>query len=168
MKWKGIMPKLSEEQRAWCEEQERVIMYGHMKPKYEYMVNTWGGFYNDQHKNKHHQEPGYRWFETKEERHLYITSLETISEQLNAKMLMYTFEEGYHTRIKTVLHRVIYYKGKEYYSENDLGFGFPMDGAEYIMEWKWTPGGNDCVAFEGEDEKYETIAEWITGAKVIV
>jgi len=139
-------------------------------PKYEYLIHTWGGFYNDQYKKYHNFKPGYVWFDTAEERDNYLKVLKNIEETFNCRMLTYTLAEGFHTRNETVLHRVVKYKGKLIYSENNLGYDFPIDGGvEYIMEWKWTPGCNDYAAIDDESKlkDVEIIAEWITGAKVI-
>ncbi len=37
---------------------------GKSKEKYEYLLQTWGGFYNDEHVAIHGKEPGYLWFDT--------------------------------------------------------------------------------------------------------
>lgn len=142
------------------------------KPKYEYIVHTWGGFYNDQYKRIHHFEPGYKWFDNEFERDQYVSVLKSYEEKLNARHLMVVLDEGYHTHIKTILHRVVKYKGEFIYSEYDMGYAYPMDAAEYHMEYKWTPGFNDYAAIEDSDDEeqlkqVEIISEWITGAKLV-
>ena len=136
--------------------------------KYQYHIQLWGGFYNDNHKKKHGFEPGDYLFDTKEQREKYLNNLETISEKLNAKMLAYTKTEGFNCDTRTVLHRVTEFEDKIYYTERDLGINYPYDSAKYMIEWKWTPGCNDYPL--GEDFEYDerqneyNVHEWITGA----
>jgi hypothetical protein len=85
---------------------------------------------------------------------------------MNARVLMLAFSEGFQCNVRTVLHRVIAFKGKQYYSTRDLGVNYPYDNAKYFLENKWYPGFNDYPL--GEDFEFyaqvETVSEWITGA----
>lgn len=133
--------------------------------KYQYHLKTWGGFYNEQYKKVHGKEPGDYVFDTKEERKDYIKTLEEIEKALSARSLAIDTSEGYNCNVRTVIHRVIRYKDKDYYSSNDLGPNFSYDTAVYITENKWYPGFNDYPL--GEDFDYdlvEIISEWVTGA----
>ena len=136
--------------------------------KYQYHMHTWGGFYNDEYKSKHKHEPGDYFFNTDTERQAHIKELKRIETMLNAKHLMITQTEGYACNIRTVLHRVVEWKGKRYYSSYDMGINYPISAAKYHMEWKWYPGFNDYPL--GEDFDYDTnqvtvIQQWITGAE---
>lgn len=138
-------------------------------PKYEYMLKTWGGFYNEEYKKIHKQESGYRWFSTNKERQEYIDHLKQIEEELNARHLAITTEEGYHTRNETILHRVVEYDNKEIYSYYNMGFGYPISAAKYHLEYKWYPGFNDYELEKYYDKinyrEVKVIQEWITGAE---
>jgi hypothetical protein len=138
--------------------------------KYEYMLQTWGGFYNKEFKDLHHEIEGYKWFDTVQDRDLEITRLKNIEITLNARYLAISLEEGYHTRIETICHRVVRFKNSNnnIYSELNMGYGYPISAAKYHMEYKWTPGFNDYEAIQDDKDlnKIEIIAEWITGAEI--
>lgn len=70
------------------------------KMKYEYLVYTWGGFYNEEHAIKHGLKSGNHFFDTAEERLKYINQLKEIEIDLNARHLVYTTTEGYNCRIQ--------------------------------------------------------------------
>lgn len=135
--------------------------------KYQYHVYTWGGFYNEEYQKVHRQERGDHWFDTMEERQIFIEKLQSIEKLLKANHLCFVESEGYTCNIHTELHRVTEWDGKRYYTKNDLGINFRFEGAKYIMEHKWYPGCNDYPL--GEDFDYDKnevkiIQEWITGA----
>lgn len=135
--------------------------------KYEYHLQVWGGFFNEEYLKIHNIQPGDYWFDTSEERAEFLKSLQTIERKLGANYLAFNLTEGYCCRIRTVLHRVVEWEGKTYYSTNDLGINVSFDVAKYMLEWKWYPGFNDYPL--GEDFDYDNnnvkiIQEWITGA----
>ena len=133
--------------------------------KYEYLLHTWGGFYNKYYQEKHGEVPGYHYFDSKEERDEYLENLKKIEIELSAFHLATILCEGYNTREVTTLHRVIKYEGKEYYSKYELSPNYPYDAAKYHLENKWYPGFNDYPLGEDFDyENVETVQEWITGA----
>lgn len=137
------------------------------KPKYEYHVLVWGGFFNDQYVKIHNKKEGDYWFDNKSDRDKFIKELKEIEVKLNARHLMVSESEGYHCRIRTELHRIIKFKNKEYYSKYDMGINYPYDAAMYHLEWKWYPGFNDYplgVDFDYEKNRVEIIQEWVTGA----
>ncbi len=101
--------------------------------KYEYMLLTWGGFYSKRHQVKHGYTPGYRWFDTAEERTKYVTELKEVEKRLNALHLAISTEEGVHTRMRTVAKMVFVHQGKEYPCQYDFGFAYPADSAEYMF-----------------------------------
>lgn len=134
--------------------------------KYEYLLHTWGGFYNEEFKEIHKEESGYHYFDTKEEREQYLNKLKNIEKELNARVLISVLSEGYNTRIMTTLHRVIKVDGKEYYSRHDMSPNYPFEVAKFHLEYKWQPGFNDYPLGENFDystDNYELIQEWITG-----
>lgn len=138
-------------------------------PKYEYHLFTWGGFYNKQYFQIHKKPNGNFWFETAEERQIFIDELKAIEEKLDARHLVMTLSEGYCCRIRTVLHRVIEFENERYYSKYDMGVNYPIDVAKYHLELKWTFGFNNYPLGEdfdyaSEEENIKIISEWITGA----
>lgn len=127
--------------------------------KYEYLLHTWGGFYNDVHKKVHGQEEGYHYFDSKGDRDEYLHKLKTLSEDLNAHGLATDITEGYNTRIPVVLHRVVRYKEDDYYSEKHFPPGYPYEAVKFMAEYKWNPGFNDY-----DNNEVEIVQEWVTGA----
>lgn len=133
--------------------------------KYEYLLHTWGGFYNKEY--DHGETEGFHYFDTKELRDDYLKRLRRIEKELNAKYLMTRESEGYHVRAITTLHRVTKWEGKSYYSKHEMSPSCSFWVAKYHLENKWYPGWNDYPL--GEDFDYgknevEIIQEWITGA----
>ena len=142
-----------------------MIKVENTEPKYEYHLFTWGGFYNDEYFKIHQKPKGDFWFNTPEERQVFIEELEEIEKQLGAHHLAMTKSEGYCCRIRTVLHRVVEYEGKRYYSEYDMGINYPIGTAKFHLEYKWYPGFNDYPLGEDFDySKVKVIQEWVTGA----
>lgn len=135
--------------------------------KYEYLLHTWGGFYNKEHQGKHKEVDGYHYFDTEKERSEYIDILKTLERKLGAKYLVTNLSEGYNTRTVTTLHRVIKWEGKEYYSSYEMSPNYPYDVAKYHLENKWYAGHNDYPLgkdFDYEKNEVETMQEWITGS----
>ena len=110
------------------------------KEKYEYLLHTWGGFYNEEHKSKHGLEPGYFWFSSKQERKEFRDNLKEIEMKYGAHCLMASYEEGRHTRYRTIARMKLIYNGKEYPYEYDFGFGYSVHTA-YFM---WEEGNYSC------------------------
>jgi|688.fasta_scaffold520280_2 hypothetical protein len=138
------------------------------EPKYEYHLHTWGGFYNEQYFKIHQKPPGDFWFDTAEARQQFIDELKAIEEKLDARHLVINLSEGYCCRTNTVLHRVIEWEGKRYYSKYDMGINYPFSAAKYHLEWKWTCGFNDYPLgedFDYDENQPKVIQEWITGAE---
>lgn len=50
--------------------------------KYEYLLHTWGGFYNKEHQDKHGEVKGYHYFDTEQERSDYLAKLRKIETEL--------------------------------------------------------------------------------------
>lgn len=133
--------------------------------KYEYHLKTWGGFYNNEYYKIHGLKGGDFWFDTLEARQEYIDKLKLIEIDLHAVRLMIKLTEGYCCRIRTKLHRVIQFDGKQYYSKYDIGVNYPFNAAQYHLQYKWYPGFNDYPLGENFDyNNVEIIKEWITGA----
>ena len=96
--------------------------------KYEYLLHTWGEFYN-----KKHVECEYSWFESASERNNYLDKLKQIANKLNVKLAC-SFEEGRHVRYKTIAKMILVYNGKQYPYSHDFGYGYPVDAAYYTFE----------------------------------
>ena len=139
--------------------------------KYEYLLKTWGGFYNKEYQDKHKEVGGYNYFETADERSKYLVKLRNIERRLNAKYLVVEQSEGYNTREITTLHRVVKFDGREYYTNYKIAPNYSYRSAKYHLENKWYLGFNDYPL--GEDFDYENndvkiLQEWITGAFDII
>ena len=136
--------------------------------KYEYMLHTWGGFYNKEFKRVHKYEPGYFYFDSKKERDEYLSKLKKVEESLNARSLAVDVEEGYHLRDgEIVAHRVCKYNGEARHTTRSFPPGYPYAIAVYHIENKWYPGFNDYPFgedFDYERNKVTIIQEWITGS----
>jgi hypothetical protein len=100
---------------------------------YEYMLHTWGGFYNKEHQEKHGELPGYEWFPTAAARQKRIDELKSISDKLNARTLATNTEEGHHTRFRTVAKMDLVYQDKTYPIEYDFGFAYPEESADFMF-----------------------------------
>lgn len=103
------------------------------KNKYEYMIHTWGGFYNKEHQSKHGHVPGYRWFDTAKEREDYLSRLKEIEQRMNAYNLAVSMAEGTHTRMRTIATMTFVYRGIEYPCKYDFGFAYPSEVATFIF-----------------------------------
>ena len=111
--------------------------------KYEYMLQTWGGFYNEEYQKMHGYKPGYFWFDTTEERDAYVQELKTAEQKysdcLFAAIATYA-AEGEYTRLLTIAKMVFVYHGNEYPYEYNFGFGYSPEGAEFMF----TLGNYSC------------------------
>lgn len=137
------------------------------KLKYEYHLLTWGGFYNEEHQKIHKQISGDFWFNSNEDREKYIDELKEIEAKLGAKYLVVLCTEGYNCRVRTKIHRVCEYKGKQYYSEYDMGINYGIDESAYHLEYKWYPGFNDYPLgeqFDYSNPEFKIISQWVSGA----
>jgi len=102
--------------------------------KYEYMLHTWGGFYNEEFKKIHKKTEGYFFFDTKDELDEYLAELVSLEHKLNASRLMWDYTEGQHVRYKTIAKMKFVYDGKEYEHLEDFGFAYPVESAKYMFE----------------------------------
>lgn len=102
--------------------------------KYEFVLHTWGGFYNDENKAKHGLEPGYFWFDTAEDRQKFLDSLREIEKKFDAKYIAHNFEEGQHVRYRTIARMTLVYNNKAYQYEEDFGFAYPVSAAHSMFE----------------------------------
>lgn len=105
-----------------------------MNTKYEYLLHTWGGFYNEEHKIKHNCSPGYFWFDSAKARQDYLSVLQKLENDLNAHYLAFTLAEGTNTRTKTVATMDFVFAGKEYHYEYCFGYAYPEESACYMFE----------------------------------
>jgi hypothetical protein len=108
--------------------------------KYEYLLHTWGGFYNEEHKANHGLEPGYFWFSTAVDRQKFFDNLKKIEKKYSAYYLASSFKEGKHVRYRTIARMKLVYNGKEYPYKYDFGFGYPVHSAHYM----WEDGNYSC------------------------
>jgi hypothetical protein len=143
--------------------------WGRQHPiKYEYLLHTWGGFYNDQFQKLHKHNPGYYFFDTKEEREDYLGRLKEVEHRLGARRLMYSTYEGHHLRGgEIVAHRICRYKGKTSHTTREFPPGYLYDDIVDFMRHRWYPGFNDYPF--GDDFDYcknevTVVQEWVTGS----
>ena len=117
--------------------------------KYEYMLHTWGGFYN--FSDRHGFEEGYFWFDTDGGRQEYIDRLHKAKGEIRGEMeegidrfiaggLAAAEEEGEHVRLRTIASMVLVYDGKGYPFEFDFGYGYPPENAW----WMFHEGNYSC------------------------
>lgn len=134
--------------------------------KYEYGLQTWGGFYNQEHQVKHKEQKGYKYFDTEEERDSYLEYLKHIEESTNAHYLMFNTFEGFCCRDVVTLHRISEYNGDQYHTKRELTPYYSYSAAKYMLEYKWYLGFNDYPLgkdFDYESENIKVIEEWISG-----
>ncbi len=109
------------------------------KEKYEYMIHTWGSFYNEEFFEIHRKEEGYHFFDTSEDRQKYIDELRKINRQIeegtgNSESLLIVSKDGQGLRYKTIAKMNFNYKGKSYPYEHDFGYGFEEGSARFMFD----------------------------------
>jgi len=104
-----------------------------MSEKYEYVIHTWGGFFNPEHAAKHGLSGGYYWFDTAEDRVAYLFRLRALEVELSARELAYALYEGTDTRLRTVARLNLQYDSKVYEIEYDFGYAYPHESAVYMF-----------------------------------
>jgi hypothetical protein len=134
--------------------------------KYEYLLQVWGGFYNEQNKSKHGLDPGYFWFNTEEDRQEYLDNLKEISKKYNAMYLATRLCEGKYVRYKTVATMTLVYQEKQYQYKYDFGFAYLVDSA--IFMWKDGNYSCDCNRSIFLSRQYPGFPELICGNKIEV
>lgn len=72
------------------------------KEKYEYMLHTWGGFYNEEYKSIHNEKEGYFFFESIADRNAFKNKLSDIRDKFKTYPVVFSEEEGKHVRYKTI------------------------------------------------------------------
>ncbi len=115
--------------------------------KYEWVLQTWGGFYNKHYQEQHKEVPGYQWFETEAQLIKEVDRLRRLERDYREQdrvtgttstcCLVTDVNEGYDTRLMTTLNVIVQYRGKTWHITRDMGYGYPTSAAEYHMEWKW-------------------------------
>lgn len=98
-----------------------------------FMLHAWGGFYNTEHREKHREVPGYRWFPTAAERQMEASRLEALEEIHQARRLMLAFRDGRQSRIRRKAVFVLSCEGQEYRCEEDFGFGLDDKRIRYMF-----------------------------------
>lgn len=99
----------------------------------EYLLQTWGGFYNEEHRVKHGEKPGFFWFDTWQERAAEVARLREIEKRLKAVVLMVVNHDGEFSQKKLIAKMVFVYDGKRYPFAYDFGYGFETENAEYMF-----------------------------------
>lgn len=135
--------------------------------KYEYLLSTWGGFYNDKNFKIHGESEGNYYFDSNESRQIYLDKLQQIEKDLNIYKLCFNKSEGYNCREFPTLHRVFKYQDKIYHQELKYDFNYSFDHCDYYLQNKWILG--DFLG-EGVDYNYDEVViiqEWIEGSFTI-
>ncbi len=99
-----------------------------------FMLHIWGGFFNDEHQEKHGIEEGYYWFKNARERAEFLAELQVVEAHLDARMLAYTMKNGSWTRRETTASMVFVFNGKEYPHQHTWGYGYPVSAAHFMFE----------------------------------
>jgi hypothetical protein len=139
--------------------------------KYEYLLHTWGGFYNEGNQKIHGELSGDHYFDIEKERETYLIKLKDIAKEIGTYdcRLMNHKEEGFTVRTPPMLHRISEYKGEQVHTTRDGRVLTKYDDCEYMLEYKWYPGFNDYPFgedFDYEQEDFKIVQEWITGSFV--
>lgn len=110
-----------------------------MPGKYEYMVQLWGGFFNDKDRNNGPITKGYHWFDTGYERANFIR-LARMAAKDAGEIIAISENEGNDTRTKTIAKMDLVYKDIQYPFEYDFGHGYQGASAE----WMFREGNYAC------------------------
>lgn len=139
------------------------IIYDNLEPAYEYMLHVWGGLF-DQEKVIEtlgiDKDTNYYWFDTAQERELFLRRLETYSVFGLARNL----KEGTDTRKRTVVYIDAKYEGKIYSFSYDFGYAYPESAAHFMFE-----DGNyscDCNLSRFIQDEYPEFPELDCGEKI--
>lgn len=97
---------------------------------YEYYLSFWGAAETVIEEKLGITERNF-WFDTLEEREVFIDKLRTCAK---GSRLALNREEGEHVRTKTISKIWLGYQGKEYYFEYDCGYAYPIDAAYYMFQ----------------------------------
>ena len=108
--------------------------------KHEYILHTWGGFYNKEHQAKHGLEEGYLFFDTPEERECHLKKLKKLEKKYDAHALAVRMTDGEHVRFKTIARMTLVYNGISLYYEMDFGYAYPVESAHSM----WKDGNYSC------------------------
>lgn len=101
----------------------------------EYMVHIWGGAWNPDANPSIEKETGikegYYYFSTKEAKDAFVKFLNT--PVYKNQGLMIRTETGEMSHKRTVFVGTFKYKDKEFVLEDDFGYEYPPDAAEYMF-----------------------------------
>jgi hypothetical protein len=129
--------------------------------KYEYLLTTWGGFWNPGNIEIHGEPKVHdRWFDTREARDAEATRLQDLAERhgryllslgrFNDSVIAGRLSEGYLTRHEFVIQSHVKVGEEIRIIENNLGFGFWShdefdelgEVADYMKEWRYDLGND--------------------------
>lgn len=108
--------------------------------KYQFLLHTWGGFYNEEYQKIHKETPGYQFFDSMDDLQKELNRLRKIEKELNARCLAMNIYEGWDVHLKTIAELEFKYKDKIYSIEYDFGYGYPEESAM----WMFTDGNYAC------------------------
>lgn len=135
-----------------------------MEDKYEYLLNVWGGMFNEENLKLHSEKEGYYWFDTSKKREVFLKRLQRIANSLNLG-LVYAKKEGFKMRYETWIKAKVLYENIMYDLSYNFGYGFPEDVAIFNFE-----NGNyscDCNLSSFLREQYgEVIPDLPCGHKI--
>ena len=129
--------------------------------KYEFSLFTWGGFYNDEYKAIHKFEEGLFFFDSDEERTVYLNKLIKIENELKANHLVYKKQEGRHVRYITVVKVKFIYNKISYDIEHSFKNAYDDINAVYMF-YKGSYSC-DCNRIDLINEQHNTNFDSICG-----
>lgn len=106
----------------------------------EYLLNVWGGFFNEGNQVRHGKRPGYYWFNSPDEREAFVNDLMEIEERLDAHYLATRYYDGPLVRKRTIARGSLTYGSTIFNFEYDFGYGYDPEVARYAF----TDGDYSC------------------------
>ena len=132
------------------------------KKSYKFAVHIWGGYFK---KNRQIRE-GLHVFDAKNERDSFCQELSQLRDGAMTPQ-MYKFEGMNCYPPFPTFHRIVSYKGKQYYSFRDFNWPDSLENIIDFIDRKWQPGWNDWfLGSHIEDVDYNEVGiikEWVTG-----
>lgn len=105
---------------------------------YEYLLKFWGEGEQFVMQSLRINERNL-WFATRMERNEFKQRILTLTKN-HGRIIVFAEYEGFDVRKRTVTQVVFEFEGKKYLVDNDFGYGYPPESAEYMF----TSGNFSC------------------------